>query len=205
MSSTPENKPLLCPGCGGNLKDVYAEANYGRVLLLDQCEDCGGIWFDRWELYFLKTGAARRLAGVDPSAVLAENPLRVGSGECPRCKKGLAHFHDILLPKDASIKRCPGCSGLWLNRGELTKYADHKDKTVNGKGAKALNGAGKAEIEQAELKALKEMQKELDTDGLLRAAHEPGPLDEPPIKPEELKKDIAVLILHTILRLVFKF
>lgn len=54
-----------CPDCGGPLGGVYAEANYGRVLLLDQCRSCGGVWFDRWELYFLKDSSLGPLGRFD--------------------------------------------------------------------------------------------------------------------------------------------
>jgi len=63
--SEQANKQLTCPECGNGLKQVYAEANYGRVLLLDQCDKCGGIWFDSWELYYHKDAEAKRLDSIE--------------------------------------------------------------------------------------------------------------------------------------------
>ena len=118
--------PLSCPGCGSPLKEVCAEANYGRYLLLDQCPDCGGIWFDNWELYYLKNGEANRLDPVDSEKLLTLTSFKKGSYQCPRCQADLEPFHDPNLPKDAKIERCSKCNGLWLNRGELHRFADYK-------------------------------------------------------------------------------
>lgn len=187
-------KTLYCPGCGGTLKEVWAEANYGRVLLLDQCHDCGGVWFDRWELYFMKESSLRSLDSVDINTFLSAVPDRKGSGRCPGCDTGLNPFIDPFLPKDASIKRCAGCSGLWLNRGDLSKYASFK---------KSLKGNAE-EPGFNELNTLKHLQKELNTADIAKPA-QTAYLDEPPIDTKEVAKDIGFLILQTLLRLVFKF
>src|ERR1700704_6630873 len=118
--------PLSCPGCGSPLKEACAEANYGRYLLLDQCPDRGGIWFDNWELYYLKNGEANRLDPVSSEKLLTLTSFKKGSNQCPKCQTDLEPFHDPNLPKDAKIERCSKCNGLWLNRGELHRYADYK-------------------------------------------------------------------------------
>src|SRR6185295_9504392 len=118
--------PLLCPGCGSLLKQVSAEANYGRFLLLDQCAGCGGIWFDTWELYYLKNEEANRLDPVDREKLLTLSSFKKGPDQCPRCEVDLEPFQDPVLPKDARIERCSKCNGLWLNRGDLHRYAEHK-------------------------------------------------------------------------------
>lgn len=189
-------KELYCPGCGGRLREVWAEANYGRVLLLDQCDSCGGVWFDRWELYFVKPASLKSLHAVDFKTFLSENPFKKGSGECPRCSVSLVSFNDPLLPKDATIKRCERCSGLWLNRGDLSKYAIHREAHRGPDGP------------AAELSTLKHLQKELNTKNLGR----PTTLElasalenEPPIDTREVVKDMGFLILQSLLRLVFKF
>lgn len=184
---------LKCPGCGAKLVEVYAEATYGRVLLLEQCEGCGGVWFDRWELHFVKDAALKSLHEVDLSAFksLANIEGIHGKNLCPKCEEELLPFIDPMLPKDATIKRCDRCSGLWLNRGDLRKYASHRETY---RGASAKNGT-------AELATLKHLQKELKASELGKAAPVP---EEPPIDTKELAKDVGFLALQTLLRMVFK-
>ncbi len=183
-----------CPNCGEALKEVYAEANYGRVLLVDQCPGCGGIWFDRWELYLLKEEEALRLDRVDPEALCARRGGRSGTFKCPVCEVELVRFTDPVLPPDAGIRRCPLCSGLWLNRGELARYAEHR-RSTRGPGALGAKGPG--------LDTLKRLQKELDLSGLNIPAAEDPELTAP--GPGELAKDLAPLVLHILLRLLLRF
>lgn len=194
----PVGKRLQCPGCAGELKEAWAGANYGRVLLLDQCASCGGVWFDRWELYFAKAESIRSLHAVDVKAFLGAVPPRTGSGECPRCSTALVPFTDPSLPQDATIKRCPRCSGVWLNRGDLLKYSTHRQRFA------APAPAGPAE----EIEVLKSLQKELNTSKICipTTLELASALDnEPPVETKEVVKDIGFLILQALLRLVFKF
>ncbi|CAG1066774.1 hypothetical protein BAC1_02407 [uncultured bacterium] len=193
-------KQLLCPECGGFLHEVYAAANYGRVLLLDQCKGCGGVWFDRWELYFVTDKSIRDLEAIDAASFAAAVAPHAAKGKCPRCEKALAIFTDPNLPKDALIERCPGCNGLWLNRGELGKYAAHR---------KVFRGERDGEPGAAETSALKHLQKELKIGDIAMpttlelAASE---LKEArPMSTREVAKDMAFLALQSLVRLVFKF
>lgn len=195
-----ETKVLICPECGGVLHEVYAAANYGRVLLLDQCRGCGGVWFDRWELYFLTDKSIKDLEGIDASSFAAPVAPHPAKGKCPKCEKELAIFTDNNLPKDALIERCPNCNGLWLNRGELGKYAAHR-KTFSAKRQDSVNGT-------AELDTLRHLQKELKvadiaTPTTLELAS--NLRNETPINSKEVAKDLAFLALQSLVRLVFKF
>ncbi len=188
---------LKCPVCAGALKEVYAKANYGRVLLVDQCAGCGGVWFDRWELYMLHGGSASDLDSVDAGSLLATNPEVHGSGNCPRCSLPLVDFRDPGLPPDASIKRCGACSGLWLNRGEVSRYANHRD-AFRKRDATYDNGV--------DIGTLRHLQKELDLSRITGPAPEAAGLDgnEPPLDTKEIVTDLGFLALQTLLRLLFK-
>ena len=196
-----ETKKLICPECGGGLHEVYAAANYGRVLLLDQCGSCGGVWFDRWELYFVTDKSIKDLEGIDASSFAAPVAPHPAKGQCPRCEKELAIFSDNNLPKDALIERCPGCNGLWLNRGELGRYAVHR-AAFRAKRPDFNPGT-------AELDTLKHLQKELKIGNIAipttmeLAAN--NLKDEPPLNSKEVAKDLAFLALQSLVRLVFKF
>jgi len=188
-------KKKICPGCGGLLKEVFAAATYGRVLMLDQCMRCGGVWFDRWELYFLSPGEAGRLDSLDLKALTALNPSLKGSGKCPVCEAALKAFKDPALDADTSIKRCTQCSGLWLNRGELTKYATHRA---------SLRGADtKAAAVGPNLDTLKNLQKAIDTSSIMRPWTPPA-IDDSPITTAELAKGLAPVILQILFKLIFR-
>ena len=195
-----ETRKLICPECNGPLHEVFAEANYGRVLLLDQCKGCGGVWFDRWELYFVTDRSIKDLEAIDAASFVAENPIDGGKGLCPKCEKELAVFIDTNLPKDALIERCQGCNGLWLNRGELKRFAAHR-KTFRPR-------QPDYSATTAELGALKNLQKELKLGNLavpttLELAS--NLRNDTPINNREVAKDLAFLALQSLMRLVFKF
>lgn len=202
MSTHEESRERPCPECGGSLKEIYAEANYGRYLLLDQCQNCGGIWFDRWELYFLEENEANRLEQVDRGRLLSPLTLLKGSGLCPECKVSLEPFRDPNLPEDAKIERCPQCNGLWLNRGELKKYKEHK--AALRKRQKDLSQQRQilmAGDEKKRLEALQSLGKALSTRVTPQVNVSPA-LDVPEIEPAELAKDLVFVILQVLLRLV---
>ncbi|MEK6759473.1 MAG: zf-TFIIB domain-containing protein [Deltaproteobacteria bacterium] len=188
---------LRCPACAKALKEVFAKANYGRVLLLDQCTGCGGVWFDRWELYMLHGASVSDLDSVDVSSLNAPNPDVHGSDNCPRCSLPLVEFRDPGLPPDASIRRCVACSGLWLNRGEISKYANHRD---------TFKKRGTSEAAGADIETLRHLQKELDLTKITGPAPEAAGLAsvEPPLDTKEIVTDLGFLALQTLVRLLFK-
>lgn len=210
--SVQDDRGLTCPGCGGTLTAVRASAHYGRVIIVDQCGACGGVWFDRWELYSLSVDALRVLRDVDPKALFAPNPAASGSGQCPCCHTQLILYRDPVLPKDAQIKRCDGCYGLWLNRDGMARYSTHKE---------AVTGAGpeRFKITEEAAEAALRLEKELcltqgpvpvDFSGLppINSSQMPDfsdPLVDRQISPKEIAKDMAYLILASLIRLVIPF
>lgn len=113
---------LTCPQCAAEMKEVTARATAGYSIVLDQCERCGGIWCDRWELYPLTAAAAEHLDPVDQAALQQPTPVPTEHRECPRCRARMQRLRDPSLPQDACIERCPNCDGMWLNRGELRRF-----------------------------------------------------------------------------------
>jgi Zn-finger nucleic acid-binding protein len=200
--------PLPCPGCGSALKEVSAEANYGRHLLLDQCPDCGGIWFDHWELYFLKPGEVNRIDPVDREKLLALACFKSRPGQCPRCRVDLEPLQDPALPKDARIERCAKCNGLWLNRGELRRYAGHKAGVLGKQEGRSAQQPGiplnPALLDDPKrLETLKSLGRALSTrvsPGIGQSLN----FDDAELDRSELAKDLVFVILQVLLRLVLK-
>lgn len=199
MTADKEEKKLTCPACGSPLREAYAEASYGRVIGVDQCSGCGGVWFDKWELHFVTDRAMAGLARVNEAAVLSGGHAGKGTGECPKCSKPLSTFADPSLPQDAEIRTCAGCGGLWLTRGELKRHSSRR-ATVRG----AAPPEAAPDVAEKELVVLKRLQKELDVASLASPAPLAASMDEPPIEPKEFARDVGVIILHALLRMVFK-
>ena len=206
MPEQPDRR-IVCPECGNSLKEVYAGANYGRVLLLDQCERCSGIWFDCWELYHLKDAETKRLDTIDLNTLLASVPLQKGSGLCPKCNNiSLEQFHDTNLPADSKINRCPKCNGLWLNRGELTKYSENKIKRCS----RFEEAEGSEDVQ--DVIAIDRQMAKWETISNLTTALRVRPEQDVNIAyaedtrqgRAELTKDAIFLILQILFRVIFK-
>jgi Zn-finger nucleic acid-binding protein len=59
-------KPLLsCPQCDREMTEVVVRGNPGSLIQLDQCQKCGGIWCDKWELFPVDFSEADRLEPMD--------------------------------------------------------------------------------------------------------------------------------------------
>ncbi|MEK7678847.1 MAG: zf-TFIIB domain-containing protein [Deltaproteobacteria bacterium] len=213
MNGEEAKKPLSCPECAVPLRQVYAEATYGRVLLLDQCHDCKGVWFDRWELYFLKDSSAASLSAIDVGPFLAIRPVGaqppiipplVKRGLCPRCSKDLVQFKDPVFPEDSSVLRCHACSGLWLNRGGVEGYG--RKKASASTKARSPEEPRPTYGDKDKVEALKKLQKELDTSGLVRRGGSGlQAFDAPALDTREFAEDVGFLILQALFRLIFKF
>ncbi len=104
---------------------MTAGDRFGAPLALDQCPACGGIWFDRYELFRIGEEGARRLEGIDEEsfrqpAGTAENPL------CPVCRVKLRVFRDANVPANIQLFFCSRCEGFWVNHGMLAEYASFR-------------------------------------------------------------------------------
>jgi len=44
---------MKCPKCGGQLKEMQLTEVKDKVVLIDQCQSCGGVYFDAGELAML--------------------------------------------------------------------------------------------------------------------------------------------------------
>lgn len=110
------------------MSQVTARADPGTLIQLDQCGKCGGIWCDKWELFPVDPDEANRVDSVDEALLKAPLELPQRTLYCPRCTAPLQECKDPALPADLLFERCLRCEGIWLNRGELTRYKDHQRK-----------------------------------------------------------------------------
>ncbi len=50
-----------CPNDDDTLRPVQAHSRQGATVMPDQCDHCGGVWFDRFELFQVDEADARFL------------------------------------------------------------------------------------------------------------------------------------------------
>jgi Zn-finger nucleic acid-binding protein len=110
------------------MNEVTVRANPGSLIQLDQCGQCGGIWCDKWELFPVDPDEAGRLEPLDEKLLTAATELAQKTLYCPRCTSKLAVFKDPMLPKEIVLQRCSRCEGIWLNRGQLSRYKNYQKK-----------------------------------------------------------------------------
>jgi Zn-finger nucleic acid-binding protein len=123
-----ECRQIICPNENIGMHPVKVESHYGQPFFLDQCPECGGIWFDRSELYLAKQGQAEKIDSLDIENL--RTPCEIKNIElfCPVDQVKLTLFNDPYFPKDLIIARCAQCDGLWLNRGEFKKYQNFRQE-----------------------------------------------------------------------------
>ena len=120
---------LQCPQCDVPMNQVTVRANPGSLIQLDQCQRCGGVWCDKWELFPIDPDEAERLDSLDKKLLVALTERVPKTLYCPRCTSKLARLKEPLLPEEIVLQRCSRCEGIWLNRGELTHYKSYQKNT----------------------------------------------------------------------------
>ena len=121
---------MKCPDCNQNLREVCASGHYGMKIKLDQCPNCGGIWFENLELYSVSKKDIERIEKIDLEKLQENSCLGRGNNLCPKCRRGLKIFHDSNLPPQMEIEHCHGCGGVWMNRGETIDFKKWQKKKI---------------------------------------------------------------------------
>lgn len=125
---------MNCPNCQNPTKEVKVPSvNTGLFVKVDQCPNCGGLWFDRYEMYQIPEEEAHQIDFLDEKNLQKPTPIKKDLF-CPKDNLPLVRLVDANIPQDTFISRCRKCEGVWVNRGELIKYkhfveAKQKDQT----------------------------------------------------------------------------
>ena len=101
----------MCPGCSFAMDAVGLTARYGRVVQVDVCNGCGGLWFDHLESQQLSPGGTLQLLER-----LTLRPTRAlqGRSPCPRCRQTLLDVHDQQRATRFTYRRCPSGHGRFI-------------------------------------------------------------------------------------------
>ena len=113
---------MKCPNDNAELYQVKIESHYGQPILLEQCKECGGIWFDETELFSARNGEAERIEVFDSKSLWTPTNMERRVLRCPLDESELFRFRDRYSLKSIILERCPSCNGIWLNRGDFTKF-----------------------------------------------------------------------------------
>jgi len=124
---------MLCPNDSTEMHQVKIVGHYGGPIFVDQCEKCGGIWFDEAELFRAKQGEAGRIEALN--AGILRTPTTIENSEliCPGDESAMHQFADGYFPQDIVLVRCPLCHGIWLNRGMFAKYQQFRQELMSSK------------------------------------------------------------------------
>lgn len=124
-----QNKPTRkkCPECKIPMLMVELMTHYGADLIIDQCERCGGLWFDVIELFSARKGSAKDLDELNLIVLYNNITLPRGRLHCPIDGKSLAPFSDQRYPEGLHVLQCGLCGGMWLNRGEFHVFEKHRE------------------------------------------------------------------------------
>ena len=109
---------MKCIKCVSDLVPVTLDS-----VEVDQCPQCGGIWFDLGELKeVLEKDESMRLQAKLKTKPRGkrDSKLDAKKAPCPRCggKGNMIQVKDV--GHDIHIDTCPVCYGQWLDGGELT-------------------------------------------------------------------------------------
>jgi len=112
---------------------VQIIAHYGEPIIVDQCEKCGGIWFDESELFRAKQEEAEKMEVLNTGILRTPSTIEHPNLICPRDETAMYRFTDKYFPKDIVLVRCPSCHGIWLNRGIFTEYQRFRQELMRAK------------------------------------------------------------------------
>jgi Zn-finger nucleic acid-binding protein len=111
-----------CPKDGG----LLSETNVNGVLV-DTCESCEGVWFDKDELgKTLAHGENIISTHLDESweADFNDKAEKRGDRNCPVCGEDLS-VYNYAYSSTVEIDGCSNHHGVWVDDGEIQKVLDH--------------------------------------------------------------------------------
>ena len=108
---------MRCPRCEKSLSTVRVGS-----LETDMCNNCAGIWFDRFELS--KVDEAHELLGeflLDEPVLRSRSLVTTTSRlHCPRDKDVVMMRRRFSPEQPIMIDEYPACGGVWLDADELS-------------------------------------------------------------------------------------
>ena len=154
LISVRHHKQISCPDCQCLMTPYLCES-----AILDKCEQCGGIWFDKSELTIFQDSIKK----YDLRRLTADEGLQDLTGRyqislCPRCQQPLVEQVQGAFKK-VHLQCCTKCRGQWLKSSQLIQLVDllklHQEIAPDISGVQ--NELGKIQREVAFDKKLKQL------------------------------------------------
>ncbi len=118
MSLTKEK--LMCPKCK---KKTLSYFNTSEGVVVDFCEKCSGIWFDKNELaHYIE------LSMDIPEITRMKKSARKTDLLCPGCEGTLEEL-PFSTKTNILVDRCEKCGGIFFDSGEL-KHAERASAEI---------------------------------------------------------------------------
>ena len=116
LSHMTEEESLFCPAC--ETVSMLKCGSFDVEVVIDRCPDCHGLWFDAGELrQVLKSEGMKSRFMAAASSEVQTPSAEQAARQCPRCDRAL----QPLELGGVTVDVCVGCSGVWLDEGELLK------------------------------------------------------------------------------------
>lgn len=105
---------MICPGCTHATAPLSLDGQYGRVIAIDVCHACNGVWFDGHEdLHLAPTGVVALFEAMGQAAASARTAMNRRK-ICPRCQTGLLRSHDRVGETRYEFFRCAKGHGRFM-------------------------------------------------------------------------------------------
>lgn len=118
---------MKCPNCQSELDQIDF-----RGIIVDECINCQGRWFDRNELRKAKdnTDEDLRWLDFDPFSAKADqfHMFSQDGKVCPKCSQKmteLTYANSMVI-----IGKCENCEGVWLEGGEFKKIIAYLEDLI---------------------------------------------------------------------------
>ncbi len=111
---------MHCPTCKVKMHTVAMD-----TVTIDECPQCGGIWFDRGEFDDVLESTDPDLAWLDVGFWKNHNDFKVSTDDltCPKCKQlYLTRLEDPTTSTAAAS--CSNCRGIWLDTDQLHRIIE---------------------------------------------------------------------------------
>ncbi|MBN1870680.1 MAG: zf-TFIIB domain-containing protein [Candidatus Omnitrophica bacterium] len=118
---------MKCPHCKKDLEQIDF-----RGIVINECPQCRGRWFDRGELQKAKDNMDEDLCWLDfdPFSKKEKHFSMVPEegGICPKCTENMAML--AYANSGVVIEKCEQCRGVWLKEGEFKKIVAYLENVL---------------------------------------------------------------------------
>ena len=119
---------LVCPDCNHILTEEAVPTDApGGMIHIYRCTNCGGVWFNHFDINRFPTYHAIRLAGQMSREELTKT---TGLNRCPHCNVPLKPLTAESLPDTAHVRTCPICRGHWVSKKDLVRIKKNQDELL---------------------------------------------------------------------------